>query len=65
MRFRAHTIELIEQMAPHLGDEQKLIALAKQGRQQLETMWAQERAEQAAQTGRRGWHDGDPPAADD
>ncbi|MDO9283275.1 MAG: glutathione-regulated potassium-efflux system protein KefC [Aquabacterium sp.] len=56
LRFRAHTIELIEQMAPHLGDEQKLIALAKQGRQQLETMWAQERAEQAALRNRQGWH---------
>ena len=56
LRFRAHTIALIEQMAPHLGDEQKLIALAKQGRQQLETMWAQERAEQAGRRNRQGWH---------
>jgi glutathione-regulated potassium-efflux system ancillary protein KefC len=56
LRFRAHTIELIEQMAPHLGDEQKLIAVAKQGRQQLETMWAQERAQQAGRRNRQGWH---------
>ncbi|MBL8350664.1 MAG: glutathione-regulated potassium-efflux system protein KefC [Burkholderiaceae bacterium] len=63
LRFRAHNIELVEQMAPHLGDEQKLIALAKQGRQQLETMWAQERAAQAAQRNRQGWH-GDDEAAD-
>jgi glutathione-regulated potassium-efflux system ancillary protein KefC len=42
-RFRAHTIELIQQMAPHFGDEAKLIALAKLGRQQFEAMWAQER----------------------
>ena len=46
-------------MAPHLGDEQKLIALAKQGRQQLETMWAQERAEQADRRNRQGWQGGD------
>ena len=59
MRFRAHTITLIEQMAPHLGDEQKLIALAKQGRQQLETMWAQERAQQTSRRNRQGWHGGD------
>ena len=43
-RFRQHTIDLIEQMLPHQGDERKLIAVAKQGRQQLEQMWAQERA---------------------
>ena len=58
LRFRQHTIDLIEQMAPHLGDEQQLIAVAKQGRQQLEAMWARERAEQVAQRHRRGWHDG-------
>ena len=65
LRFRQHTIELLEQMAPHLGDEQKLIAVAKQGRQQLETMWAQERDQQADRRNRQGWHAdqaGDPPA---
>jgi len=60
LRFRAHTITLIEQMLPHLGDEQKLIAVAKQGRQQLETLWAQERAEQTARRNRQGWHADDP-----
>ena len=55
LRFRAHTIDLIEQMAPHLGDERKLIALAKQGRQQLETLWAQERAQQTGRRNRQGW----------
>jgi glutathione-regulated potassium-efflux system ancillary protein KefC len=64
LRFRAHTIELIEQMAPHLGDEQKLIALAKQGRQQLETMWAQERAEQTARRNRQGWQGDSVPRSD-
>ncbi len=58
LRFRAHSIELLEQMAPHLGDEQRLIALAKQGRQQLETLWSQERAEQAARRNRQGWQPG-------
>ena len=43
-RFRAHSIELMEQMAPHFGNEAKLIAIAKQGRQQLEELWARERA---------------------
>jgi glutathione-regulated potassium-efflux system ancillary protein KefC len=64
LRFRAHTIDLIEQMAPHLGDEQKLIALAKQGRQQLETMWAQERQQQTARRNRQGWHRDGAPRAD-
>jgi len=64
LRFRAHNIALVEQMAPHLGDEQQLIALARQGRQQLETMWAQERAQQTSRRNRQGWQgggDGDTP----
>jgi glutathione-regulated potassium-efflux system ancillary protein KefC len=55
MRFRAHTVEQLEQMAPHFRDEAKLIALSKEGRQQLERLWAQERAEAQART-RGGWH---------
>ena len=47
-RFRAHSVELIEQMAPHQGDEARLIALAKVGRQQFEETWAHERAEREA-----------------
>ncbi|MFO1325860.1 MAG: glutathione-regulated potassium-efflux system protein KefC [Rubrivivax sp.] len=49
-RFRAHSIELIEQMAPHWEDEKRLIAVARQGRQQFEQLWAQERAERAARS---------------
>ena len=64
LRFRQHTIELLERMAPHLGDERQLIALARQGREQLETMWAQERAEQAERRHRQGWQgDAGPPPA--
>ena len=55
LRFRQHSIEQIEQMLPHLGDEQKLIALAKQGRQQLEQVWAQERAQRDDLRQRQGW----------
>ncbi len=43
-RFRRHTEEQIEAMVPHHGDEAKLIAVARQGRQQLEALFAQERA---------------------
>jgi glutathione-regulated potassium-efflux system ancillary protein KefC len=55
MRFRRHNIDQLEQIAPHRGDENKLIALARQGRQQLEELWAQERAERAGRTARAGW----------
>ncbi|MFT3820359.1 MAG: glutathione-regulated potassium-efflux system protein KefC [Rubrivivax sp.] len=47
-RFRAHSIELMEKMAPHSGDEARLIAIAKLGRQQFEETWARERAEREA-----------------
>ena len=42
-RFRKHNLELFEQMYPHYRDSAKLIAVAKQGRQQLEEQMAQER----------------------
>jgi glutathione-regulated potassium-efflux system ancillary protein KefC len=49
-RFRAHSVELLEQMAPHFRDEAKLIAIAKQGRRQLEELWAREREEATSAT---------------
>jgi len=55
LRFRRHSIELIERMAPHQSDEDRLIAIARQGRQQLESLWAQERAEQAARRTGSAW----------
>jgi glutathione-regulated potassium-efflux system ancillary protein KefC len=58
LRFRAHNIEqLVEQMAPHFGDEQQLIALAKQGREQLEALWAEQRAQQAKRRRGEDWKD--------
>jgi glutathione-regulated potassium-efflux system ancillary protein KefC len=57
-RFRRHSIELLQKMAPHQGDENKLISVAKQGRAQLEALWSRERAErsqQTAQATRSGW----------
>ncbi len=48
MRFRRHNIELFEQMYPHRKDRAKVIAVAKQGRRQLEEQMAQERADRAA-----------------
>ncbi len=55
LRFRAFNIANVEQMAPHFADENKLIALAKQGRAQLEELWARERAQNAAVAARAGW----------
>jgi glutathione-regulated potassium-efflux system ancillary protein KefC len=54
LRFRRHSIELMQRMAPHSGDEKRLVALAKEGRQQLEAQWAQERKQR--QAARDDWH---------
>ena len=45
MRFRRHNMELFEKMHPHYRDRQRLIAVVKQGRLQLEEQMARERAE--------------------
>ena len=42
-------------MAPHRADEAKLIAAARQGRQQLEELFALEREQAAERQGRAGW----------
>lgn len=47
-RFRRHNLDLLEQMYPHHKDRAKLIAVAKQGRQQLEEQMARERELQQA-----------------
>jgi glutathione-regulated potassium-efflux system ancillary protein KefC len=55
LRFRRHSIELMLRVAPHFGDEKKVIALSKQGRQQLEEQWAQERQQSRERRLRTGW----------
>jgi glutathione-regulated potassium-efflux system ancillary protein KefC len=47
MRFRRHNIALFEKMYPYHRDRDKLIAVVKQGRLQLEEQMARERAENA------------------
>ncbi len=54
MRFRKHNIDLFERMYPHRKDRSKLIAVAVQGRLQLEEQMAQER-EQLAQRRPARW----------
>ena len=56
MRFRQHNLALLEQLYPHHKDRAKVIAVAKQGRQQLEEQMAKER-EQLAQNRPAGWHE--------
>jgi glutathione-regulated potassium-efflux system ancillary protein KefC len=55
LRFRRHSIELLEEMAPHLADEKRIVSIAKQGRAQLEATWAREREQAAERQGQRGW----------
>ncbi len=54
LRFRQHTIDLMTALAPHREDRSKLVAMSKQGRQELEEQWHRERAERQAGKGRRG-----------
>ena len=42
-RFRDHNLAQIEQMWPHHQDEERLISIARAGRQQLDELMAQER----------------------
>jgi glutathione-regulated potassium-efflux system ancillary protein KefC len=54
LRFRKHNVDQVERLFPHHRDENQLVAMIKQGRQQLEEQFAQER--QMAQKHRgKGW----------
>ena len=65
LRFRRHNVDALMKMAPHRKDEARLIAAARQGRQQLEEQFAQEREEAAQRKVRGDWssdsHTADPP----
>ncbi len=61
MRFRRHNVALVEAMLPHVGDEARLIAVARQGRQELESLFAQERQAATRRRARAHWS-GDAPA---
>ena len=63
MRFRRLNIGQLEQTLPHWKDQAKLVASAKQGRQQLEELFAKERAAGAQHRGRSGWAAQDPGGA--
>jgi glutathione-regulated potassium-efflux system ancillary protein KefC len=55
LRFRRHNVEQLRAMAPHRQDEAKLIAAAKQGRRQLEELFALEREQARQRQARAGW----------
>jgi len=55
MRFRRHNVAQLEVARLNRGDEAKLIAASKQGRQQLEQLFAQERDAAAQRRSRAGW----------
>jgi glutathione-regulated potassium-efflux system ancillary protein KefC len=61
LRFRQHNVAQLDVMRAHRKDEAKLIAVAKQGRQQLEELFAQERDAAQRRQVRAGWSgdDGD------
>ncbi len=63
LRFRKHSIELLEEMRHHQENEDQLIAVAKQGRQQLEQLWAKEREEAQARKQRTGSWSPEPTSA--
>ena len=48
-RFRTHNRDLFERMYPHRNNREKVIAVARQGRLQLEAQMAQEREQLAQQ----------------
>jgi glutathione-regulated potassium-efflux system ancillary protein KefC len=60
LRFRRLNIAQLAAMAPHRKDEARLVAAAKQGRQQLEELFALERQQAAERQARAGWSP-DPP----
>jgi glutathione-regulated potassium-efflux system ancillary protein KefC len=60
LRFRRHNVAQLAAMAPHRKDEARLVAAAKQGRQQLEELFAIERQQAAERQSRAGWSAANP-----
>jgi glutathione-regulated potassium-efflux system ancillary protein KefC len=65
LRFRRHNVAQLAAIAPQRRDEARLIAAAKQGRQQLEELFAIEREQAAERQARAGWSaaDAQPPVS--
>ncbi len=63
LRFRRHSVKQLDEMWPHHRDQAALMSLAKQGRQQLEELFAQERQALERRSQQGGWQN--QPAAPD
>jgi glutathione-regulated potassium-efflux system ancillary protein KefC len=50
-----HNIALVDKMYPHFKDRDKMLAVVRQGREQLEAQLAQEREEQQSRAQPKGW----------
>jgi glutathione-regulated potassium-efflux system ancillary protein KefC len=55
VKFRKHSVELLEAMRPYQDQEDQLIAVAKKGRQQLEQAFALEREQAHKRGARAAW----------
>jgi hypothetical protein len=62
--FRERSIQTLHEMAPHTGDQARLVAAAKAGRQQLEDLFAREREAQVQRHRGRGFHGEDSAGTD-
>lgn len=56
MRFRRGNEQIMNETYPHYKDRAKVIAVAKEGRQQFEQQMARERALRKHRSG-RGWEE--------
>ena len=56
MRFRRRNIKLTDDTYPHYKDRAKLIAVAKEGRQQFQEQMTREREEREKRRSARDWH---------
>jgi glutathione-regulated potassium-efflux system ancillary protein KefC len=55
MKFRAHNLKTLHAVYPHYRDQQQLVSMAKQAREELEEMFARD-AEERDLEQRSGWH---------
>jgi len=55
-RFQDQGHQVVVVVSAMSGETNKLIALAKQGRAQLEAQWAEERAQRRERSARAQWH---------
>jgi glutathione-regulated potassium-efflux system ancillary protein KefC len=55
MKFRAHNLKTLYAVYPHYRDQQQLVSMAKQAREELEEMFARD-AEALEDERQAGWH---------